>query len=89
MEKTALVDCPCGIARDQVANDARPDGSIFGVGDITEQTRQVCEVKAAIEAAGGTLDDICRGDAYFRNMEHFYAIHKARALYFKRPYRYR
>ena len=30
----------------------RPDGSIAGIGDITEQTRQVCEnIKAAVEAA--------------------------------------
>ena len=36
------------------------------------QTRQVCEnLKAAVEAAGGTLDDICRVDVYIRNMEHF------------------
>ena len=64
----------------------RPDGSIAGIGDITEQTRQVCEnVKAAVEAAGGTLDDICRVDVYVRNMEHFDAIHKVRAQYFKEP----
>ena len=63
----------------------RPDGSIAGIGDITEQTRQVCEnVKAAVEAAGGTLDDVCRVDVYVRNMEHFEAIHKVRAQYFKR-----
>lgn len=64
----------------------RPDGSIAGIGDITEQTRQVCEnVKAAVEAAGGTLDDVCRVDVYVRNMEHFQAIHKVRAEYFKPP----
>jgi enamine deaminase RidA (YjgF/YER057c/UK114 family) len=64
----------------------RPDGSIAGIGDITEQTRQVCEnVKAAVEAAGGTLDDVCRVDVYVRNMEHFQAIHKIRAEYFKPP----
>ena len=64
----------------------RPDGSIAGIGDITEQTRQVCEnVKAAVEAAGGTMDDICRVDVYVRNMEHFEAIHKVRAQYFKEP----
>src|SRR5436853_4019130 len=45
----------------------RPDGSIAGIGDITEQTKQVCEnLKAAVEAAGGTLDDICRVDVYIR-----------------------
>jgi 2-iminobutanoate/2-iminopropanoate deaminase len=64
----------------------RPDGSIAGIGDITEQTRQVCEnVKSAVEGAGGTLDDVCRVDVYVRNMEHFDAIHKVRAQYFKPP----
>src|ERR1700760_1252017 len=64
----------------------RADGSIAGVGDIEAQTRQVCEnIKAAVEAAGGTMDDICRVDVYIRNMEHFEAIHKVRAQYFKPP----
>src|SRR5499426_4877163 len=64
----------------------RPDGSIAGIGDIEAQTRQVCEnVKAAVEAAGGTMDDICRVDVYVRNMEHFDTIHKVRAEYFKPP----
>ena len=64
----------------------RPDGSIAGVGDISAQTRQVCEnIKAAVEAAGGTLDDVCRVDVYVRNMEHFDAIHKVRREYFKPP----
>jgi 2-iminobutanoate/2-iminopropanoate deaminase len=64
----------------------RADGSIAGIGDITEQTRQVCEnVKAAVEAAGGSMDHICRVDVYVRNMEHFDAIHKVRAQYFKPP----
>ncbi len=64
----------------------RPDGTIAGVGDIAAQTRQVCEnIKAAVEAAGGTLDDVCRVDVYVRNMEHFDAIHKVRREYFKPP----
>ena len=64
----------------------RPDGSIAGIGDIEAQTRQVCEnIKAAVEAAGGTLDDVCRVDVYVRNMEHFDAIHKVRREYFKAP----
>jgi enamine deaminase RidA (YjgF/YER057c/UK114 family) len=64
----------------------RPDGSIAGIGDVSEQTRQVCEnLKAAVEAAGGTLDDICRVDVYVRTMEQFEAIHKVRAQYFKAP----
>jgi len=64
----------------------RADGSIAGIGDIEAQTRQVCEnVKAAVEAAGGTMDDICRVDVYCRNMEHFEKIHKVRREYFKPP----
>ena len=46
----------------------RADGTIAGIGNITEQTRQVCEnIKAAVETAGGTLDDVCRVDVYVRN----------------------
>ena len=64
----------------------RPDGTIAGIGDIEAQTRQVCEnLKSAIEAAGGTMDDICRVDVYVRNMEHFDKIHKVRREYFKAP----
>ena len=62
------------------------DGEIVGVGDPTAQTRQVCEnLKAAVEAAGGTLDDICRVDVYVRNMEHFDQIHAVRQEYFSEP----
>jgi 2-iminobutanoate/2-iminopropanoate deaminase len=64
----------------------RPDGTIAGIGDITAQTRQVCEnIKAAVEGAGGTLDHVCRVDVYIRNMEHFQAIHEVRKEYFKPP----
>ena len=55
------------------------DGTIAGIGDIEVQTQQVCEnIKAAVEQAGGTMDDICRVDVYVRNMEHFEQIHKVR-----------
>jgi 2-iminobutanoate/2-iminopropanoate deaminase len=64
----------------------RADGSIAGIGDISEQTRQVCEnVKAAMEAAGGSLDDVVRVDVYVRNMEDFDKIHAVRREYFKPP----
>ena len=63
-----------------------PDGELIGVGDIEAQTQQVCEnLKAAVEEAGGTLDDICRVDVYVRNMEHFDQIHKVRREYFSSP----
>lgn len=62
------------------------DGSVAGIGDVEVQTRQVCEnLKAAVEAAGGSLDDIVRVDVYVRNIEHFATIHKVRAEYFKEP----
>ncbi|HEY0920113.1 RidA family protein [Devosia sp.] len=64
----------------------RPDGSIAGIGDVTVQTEQVCEnIKAAVEAAGGSLDDVCRVDVYVRNVEHFDKIHAVRQRYFKAP----
>ena len=64
----------------------RADGTIAGVGDIEAQTRQVCEnLKSAVEAAGGSLDHVCRVDVYVRNMEHFDAIHKVRREYFHAP----
>lgn len=64
----------------------RSDGSIAGIGDIEAQTRQVCEnLKSAVEAAGGTMDDIVRVDVYVRNMEHFDQIHKVRREYFGAP----
>src|SRR6185437_2942100 len=62
------------------------DGTIAGVGDIEVQTRQVCEnLKAAVEAAGGTMAAICRVDVYIRNMEQFEGIHRVRREYFKEP----
>lgn len=59
------------------------DGGVTGVGDITAQTHQVCEnLKAAVQAAGGTLDDIARVDVYVRDISDFEAIHKVRRQYF-------
>jgi enamine deaminase RidA (YjgF/YER057c/UK114 family) len=64
----------------------RADGTIAGIGDIEAQTRQVCEnLEAAVEEAGGSMDDICRVDVYVRNMEHFEQIHKVRREYFNPP----
>jgi 2-iminobutanoate/2-iminopropanoate deaminase len=59
------------------------DGGVTGVGDITAQTHQVCRnLAAAIEAAGGTLDDIARVDVYVRDMADFEAVHAVRRQYF-------
>jgi len=64
----------------------RADGSIAGIGDVAGQTRQVCEnIKAIVEAAGGTLADICRLDVYVRDMEHIGLIREVRHRYFMPP----
>lgn len=59
------------------------EGGITGVGDVSAQTDQVCRnLKAAVEAAGGTLDDIVRVDVYVRDIGDFDAIHEVRRRYF-------
>lgn len=66
------------------ARDA--DGRVVGPGDIEAQTHRVCEnLKHAVSAAGGTLDDIVRVDVFVRNIEHFDAIHRVRRQYFDTP----
>ncbi len=67
-----------------LAKDAT--GALVGAGDITAQTRQVCEnIKAAVAAAGGTLEDVCRVDVFITDMRHFEAIHAVRRQYFGDP----
>lgn len=59
------------------------EGGVTGIGDITAQTHQVCRnLKATVEAAGGTLADIARLDVYVRDMADFDAIHEVRRQYF-------
>jgi 2-iminobutanoate/2-iminopropanoate deaminase len=64
-----------------LARDA--NGTLVGVGDITAQTRQVCEnLKKSVEAAGGTLEDLVRVDVYITDMAHFDKIHAVRRGFF-------
>lgn len=59
------------------------EGAVVGVGDYEIQTRQVCEnLKATVEAAGGTLDDIVSVTVYVCDVAHFDVIHKVRREYF-------
>lgn len=59
------------------------EGGVTGAGDVAAQTRQVCEnVQAAVEEAGGTMDDIVRVDVYVTDMRHFDAIHEVRREFF-------
>ena len=80
---TAIVSEPrqlafiCGlIARNK-------DGQLVGKGDMGAQTRQVCEnLKAAVEATGGTLADLVRVDVYTTDVDEFDTIHAVRREYF-------
>jgi len=64
----------------------RPDGKISGVGDVEEQTRQVCEnIRSALEAAGGSMDDVCRVDVYLRNIGDRERVNKVRRQFFRSP----
>jgi len=62
----------------------RADGTLAGIGDIEAQTRQVCEnIKAALEAAGASMDDVCRIDVHLRNIGDRQRFNKVRAEYWK------
>jgi reactive intermediate/imine deaminase len=64
----------------------RSDGTIAGIGDIEEQTRQVCEnIKCTLEAAGGSMDDVCRVDVYLRNIGDRERVNKVRRQFFRSP----
>jgi 2-iminobutanoate/2-iminopropanoate deaminase len=69
----------------QVARNAA--GETVGKGDIRAQTRQTLEnVKAVLEAAGATMDDIVKVTVFVTDVSHLTAIHEVRAEYFKRDY---
>ena len=62
----------------------RPDGKLAGIGDVEEHTRQVCEnIRNALEAAGGTMEDVCRVDVYVRNIGDRERVNKVRSQFFR------
>jgi reactive intermediate/imine deaminase len=69
----------------QVARNAA--GETIGTGDIRAQTRQALDnVKAVLEAAGATMDDIVKVTVFVTDVTHLAAIHEVRAAYFTRDY---
>lgn len=70
----------------QVARNAQ--GETVGKGDIKAQTRQVLEnIKAVLEAAGATMDDVVKVGVFVTNIEeHFSQIHEVRSQYFKQDF---
>jgi 2-iminobutanoate/2-iminopropanoate deaminase len=65
----------------QLARD--PAGNVVGPGDMRAQLRQVGEnIKAALAAAGATLDDIVKTNTYVTDIEEFFKHTDVRTEYF-------
>ncbi len=65
----------------QLARD--PKGDVVGPGDMRAQLRQVGEnIKAALAAAGATLDDIVKTNTYVTDIEEFFKHVDVRMEYF-------
>jgi 2-iminobutanoate/2-iminopropanoate deaminase len=66
----------------QIAQDS--EGNIVGKGDIHAQTKQVLEnVKAVLEQAGATMENIVKVTVYVTDMNNFKGVHEIRAQYFQ------
>ena len=64
-----------------VSNNA--SGEIIGKGDIRAQTRQVLEnIKATVEAAGGTLQDVTRTTVYITDVASAPGMNEVYRTYF-------
>ena len=65
----------------QLARDAR--GEVVGKGDMRAQIRQTGEnIKAALAAAGATLDDVVKTNTYVTSIEEFFKHTDVRREYF-------
>jgi 2-iminobutanoate/2-iminopropanoate deaminase len=63
------------------------EGNVVGDGDVRLQTERVLEnVRAALEAAGGTLRDVVKVTVFIRDMGDYDGIHEVRRRYFEEPY---
>ncbi len=58
-------------------------GELVGKGDIRAQTRQALEnIKAIVEAAGGTLRDVTQTTVYLTDLAHYGPMNEVYASYF-------
>jgi enamine deaminase RidA (YjgF/YER057c/UK114 family) len=65
----------------QLARDAQ--GNVVGAGDMRAQIRQTGEnIKAALAAAGATLNDVVKTNTYVTDIEEFFKHTDARMEYF-------
>lgn len=69
----------------QVARDR--DGNLVGKGDVEAQCVQVFEnLKAMVEASGGTLDDVVQTTTYITDRPARAVVNAVRARYFREPH---
>lgn len=56
-------------------------------GGITEETKKVLEnLKAIVEAAGGSLADVVKTTIFLKDMNQFGAVNEVYGKYFQQPY---
>jgi 2-iminobutanoate/2-iminopropanoate deaminase len=68
----------------QIANDA--EGNLIG-GGIAEQTRRSLEnVRACLKAAGCTMDDVVKVNAYLADLGHLAGYNEVYRKFFAEPY---
>jgi len=68
----------------QIAND--PEGNLVA-GGIAEQARRTLEnVRTCVEAAGCTLDDVVKVNAYLADLGDFPAYNEVYVEFFSQPY---
>jgi len=59
------------------------DGKLVGENDVKAQTRQVLEsIKAVLEAAGGSLQDITFNHIFLSDMSHYAGMNEVYRTYF-------
>ena len=64
-----------------------PDGSIVGIGDFEAQAAQTfANLKAVLEAAGSSLDQVIKVTLYLTDMSNFGKVVELRQRYFTPPY---
>ncbi|MFC7396368.1 RidA family protein [Chelatococcus sp. GCM10030263] len=69
----------------QVPQDAA--GANVGLGDVRAQAEQVIQnIKAIVEAEGGSLADVCRLTIYLTAREYLPTVMEVRSKHFKDPF---
>jgi 2-iminobutanoate/2-iminopropanoate deaminase len=81
----AVIDGPTIYVAGQ--GPGNPSTGALELGDAAAQTRRVLEnVKAILEAAGSSLDEVQRCNVYLRDINDFAAMNEVYATYFSAPY---